>query len=128
MSTVKAIEHTVVVDGETVRLLQGDKYPSSLPKKVREQLEAIDNRSSGPVDLEAPVEHVDQPEDDGQGGDGSDELAKHVADSTIADLLKEVDGDDEAAQRVLDAEQARGDDARSTLVDALQKQLAGGGE
>jgi hypothetical protein len=37
-NTVKAIEHNVVVDGETIRLKQGDEYPDSLPADVRKAL------------------------------------------------------------------------------------------
>lgn len=54
-----------------------------------------------------------------------DTFAEHVASTSKNDLLTEVQGDNDRAQRVLDAEQARGDQARSTLVEALQKQIAG---
>lgn len=64
MSTVKAIEHNVVVDGETIRLKQGDEYPDSLPAEVRERLEEVENRPSGAepdltAEDETPVEASD---------------------------------------------------------------------
>lgn len=51
---------------------------------------------------------------------GDDELAAWVEDSTIADIEAAVGDDPAIAQRVLAAEQARGDDQRSTLVQKLE--------
>ncbi len=48
-----------------------------------------------------------------------DDIAKYVQESTITDIMREAGGNVVLAKRLLAAERARGDDARSTLVDKL---------
>ncbi len=50
-----------------------------------------------------------------------DELAESTTAGTIADVLRQVGDDKLIAKRVYIAEQARGADARTTLLDALHK-------
>lgn len=51
------------------------------------------------------------------------DLAEYVKASTIADVVGEVGDDVLLAKRLLAAERARGDEARSTLVDKLSKAI-----
>jgi hypothetical protein len=44
-----------------------------------------------------------------------------LANATIPEVLDYVDGDEAIAAEVLAAEQARGDDARKSLIEALEK-------
>lgn len=53
---------------------------------------------------------------DAVGSDSTD-----VASQSIKDILADVGDDKDEARHVLELEQARGDDARSSLVEALEK-------
>ena len=76
----------------------------------------------------APVDVLDGPEPAASGpAGGSDQSPDEVPDGTAAVVLDWVGDDTDKARRALEAEQARGDKARSTLVAALTK-LASGGE
>lgn len=59
----------------------------------------------------------------------ADPADSDLANKTVAEVLADVEAGKVTAQEALDVEQARGDDARSTLVEKLQAAVAGpGGE
>lgn len=92
------------------------RLPDDVPEaEVRALLERGDIEPDAPAPRPAP-QPVKAPEPDPDA----------VPDGTIPAVIDWVDGDKVRAQRALDAEQAKGETARTTLVNQLQQLLAAG--
>ena len=91
-------------DGSDVYVYRGAPLPDGLAKGEAKRLE----------------EFLEDAPDAGSGDDGAAKVA------TVDDILKDVGDDKAKAAEALKTEEARGDDARSTLVKKLQAIAADG--
>lgn len=73
--------------------------------------------AEGDTSTQADENRVDQPAEEGP-------VAEDLTAGNIHDVLERVGDDKVAAQAVLEAEKAKGDDARTTLIDDLEKIIA----
>lgn len=87
--------------GRVVFIGRGRPAPSDLSSEDRKRLLA-----------EGYLEEIDADTEPEPQGDG--------APTSVKDILKEVGDDKAKAQEFLDAEKAKGDDARSSLVEKLE--------
>lgn len=111
MPKVQGFEVTVLVDGEAKTFRHGEELPSSLPKKLRDDIVAAEARGSDeePASEPDPAPPVADPVADIQAYD----------DLSASDVVKLVTA--ENAETVKEYEQAH--KGRSTITEACDKAL-----